>query len=75
VVGTLVIFAIVAFIILWYSCSWKKRKKKATSGKGRNGGGNFYLEASLFDKIRNKYEELAQNTSAKKIIKERQKYT
>ncbi|KIC62006.1 tetratricopeptide repeat protein [Chryseobacterium taiwanense] len=62
VIGTLVIFAIVAFIIFVVLMQLeKKEKEKNQSGRrGANGGGNFYLEASLFDKIRNKYEELAQ---------------
>lgn len=62
VIGTLVIFAIVAFIIFAVLMQLeKKEKEKNQSGRrGANGGGNFYLEASLFDKIRNKYEELAQ---------------
>ncbi|WP_415325688.1 hypothetical protein [Chryseobacterium sp. MMS23-Vi53] len=62
VIGTLVIFAIVAFIIFAVLMQLeKKEKEKNQSGRrGANGGGNFYLEASLFDKIRNKYEDLAQ---------------
>lgn len=62
VIGTLVIFAIVALIILGVLTQLeKKEKEKNSSGRrGVNGGGNFYLEASLFDKIRTKYEDLAQ---------------
>jgi len=70
VVGTLVIFAIVAFIIFVVLMQLeKKEKENNSSGKGRNGGGNFYLEASLFDKIRNKYEELAQKYISEKDYK------
>ncbi|KAA0126188.1 hypothetical protein FY557_18625 [Chryseobacterium sp. SN22] len=61
VIGTLVIFVVIAFIILMVLMQLeKKEKEKSTLGKGRNGGENFYLEASLFDKIRDRYEELAQ---------------
>nr|WP_315087864.1 hypothetical protein [uncultured Chryseobacterium sp.] len=70
VVGTLVIFAIVAFIIFVVLMQLEKKEKESnSSGKGRNGGGNFYLEASLFDKIRNKYEELAQKYISEKDYK------
>ncbi|GEN76987.1 hypothetical protein [Chryseobacterium hagamense] len=61
VVGTLVIFVVIAFIILIVLMQLeKKEKENNASGKGRSGGGNSYLEASLFDKIRDRYEELAQ---------------
>ncbi|ROS07726.1 pentatricopeptide repeat protein [Chryseobacterium nakagawai] len=61
VVGTLVIFLIVAFIILMVITALKdKEQNERNSGKGGAGGGNFYLENSLFDRIRSKYEELAQ---------------
>uniref|UniRef100_A0AAU6WTT7 Tetratricopeptide repeat protein n=1 Tax=Chryseobacterium endophyticum TaxID=1854762 RepID=A0AAU6WTT7_9FLAO len=60
VIGTLVIFIVVAFIIFVVLMQLeKKEKEKNTGTKGGKGGGNFYLEASVFDKIRNKYEELA----------------
>lgn len=62
VIGTLVIFAIVAFIIfiVLLRLEDKEKEKNSQSRRGANGGGNFYLEASLFDKIRSKYEDLAQ---------------
>lgn len=62
VIGTLVIFAIVAFIIfaVLKQLEKKEQEKNQSGRRGANGGGNFYLEPSLFDKIRNKYEELAQ---------------
>jgi len=67
VIGTLVIFIVIAFIILIVLMQLeKKEKENKASGKGRNGGGNLYLETSLFDKIRDRYEELAQ-----KYIKEK----
>lgn len=62
VIGTLVIFVIVALVILAVLMQLEKKEqdKKQSGRRGANGGGNFYLESSLFDKIRNKYEELAQ---------------
>ncbi|GAA4159427.1 hypothetical protein GCM10022217_22090 [Chryseobacterium ginsenosidimutans] len=62
VIGTLVIFAIVAFIIFIVLLRLEDKEKEKSSGgrRGGAGGGNFYLEPSLFDKIRNKYEDLAQ---------------
>lgn len=70
VVGTLLIFIVIAFIILIVLMQLeKKEKEKSTSEKSRNGGGNFYLEASLFDKIRDRYEELAQKYIREKDYK------
>ncbi|UMQ41217.1 soluble NSF attachment family protein [Chryseobacterium sp. Y16C] len=62
VIGTLLIFAIIAFIIFAVLLQLEKKEKEKNQSAGRlaNGGGNFYVETSLFDKIRNKYEELAQ---------------
>ncbi len=67
VIGTLVIFVIVALIILGVIMQLeKKEKEKNSSGRRGERGGNFYLEASVFDKIRNKYEELAQKYISEK---------
>jgi len=62
VVGTLVIFIIVAFIIFVVITRLedKEKEKNTTGRRGAAAGGNFYVESSLFDKIRNKYEALAQ---------------
>ena len=61
VVGTLAIFIIIAFIIFIVLTRLEDKEKERNSGGGRHGaGGNFYVETSLFDRIRNKYEELAQ---------------
>lgn len=61
VIGTLVIFLIVAFIILMVITALKdKEQNERNSAGGRAGGKNFYLENSLFDRIRSKYEDLAQ---------------
>ena len=63
VVGTLVIFIIVAFIIFVVITRLEdKEKENNTNGRrGNAAGGNIYVESSLFDKIRNKYEELAKS--------------
>ena len=61
VVGTLAIFIIITFIIFIVLTRLEDKEKERNSGGGRHGvGGNFYVETSLFDRIRNKYEELAQ---------------
>ncbi|MEY8761438.1 hypothetical protein [Chryseobacterium tongliaoense] len=62
VIGTLIIFIIIAAIV-FLVITVLKNKEQNEKNPGRSnvrGGGNFYLETSLFDKIRNKYEELAQ---------------
>ncbi|WP_160138930.1 hypothetical protein [Chryseobacterium sp. c4a] len=70
VVGNLMIFLIVAFIILMVIAFLKdKEQSKQNSKRGRAGGGNFYLENSLFDRIRSKYEDLAQKYIAEKEYK------
>lgn len=70
VVGTLVIFLIVAFIILLVITSLKdKEQKQRNAGKKGSGGGSFYLENSLFDRIRSKYEELAEKYIAENEYK------
>ncbi|MEG0927905.1 tetratricopeptide repeat protein [Chryseobacterium sp.] len=70
VVGTLIIFLIVAFIILMVIVTLKdKEQNERKSGKKGAAGGNFYLETSLFDRIRSKYEELAEKYIAEKDYK------
>ncbi len=70
VVGTLFIFLIVAFIILLVITSLKdKEQKQRNAGKKGSGGGSFYLENSLFDRIRSKYEELAEKYIAENEYK------
>jgi tetratricopeptide (TPR) repeat protein len=70
VVGTLVIFLVVAFIILIVITALKDKERNAqNSGKRGAGGGSFYLESSLFDRIRSKYEELAEKYIAEKEYK------
>lgn len=70
VVGTLVVFLIVAFIILMVIAFLKDKEQNIqNSGKGGARGGNFYLENSLFDKIRSKYEDLAQKYIEEKDYK------
>jgi len=70
VVGTLAIFLVVAFIIMLVITALKdKEQNRNNSGKRGSGGGNFYLETSLFDRIRSKYEELAEKYIAEKDYK------
>ncbi|WP_313004133.1 hypothetical protein [Chryseobacterium gleum] len=70
VVGTLGIFLIVAFIILLVITSLKDKEQNKRNAAGRKGsGGSFYLENSLFDRIRNKYEELAEKYIAENDYK------
>ncbi|KQT25793.1 hypothetical protein ASG22_03545 [Chryseobacterium sp. Leaf405] len=66
VIGTLFIFAIVAFIIFAVIIRLESKEKAGNSLGRKNGGGNFYVESSLFDKIRNKYEGLAEKYIAEK---------
>ncbi|WP_419868664.1 hypothetical protein [Chryseobacterium sp. CT-SW4] len=68
VLGTLGIFIIVAVIILLVVLALEDKEKNRNSGKkGVSGrGGNFYVENSIFDRIRNHYEELAEKYIAEK---------
>ncbi|WP_228377596.1 soluble NSF attachment family protein [Chryseobacterium gallinarum] len=70
VVGTLVLFLIIAFIILMVIASLKDKEQNERNAKRKAAsGGNFYLETSLFDRIRSKYEELAEKYIAEKDYK------
>ncbi|WP_223606841.1 soluble NSF attachment family protein [Chryseobacterium sp. OSA05B] len=70
VVGTLAIFLVVAFIIMIVITALKdKEQNRNNSGRRGSSGGNFYLEASLFDRIRSKYEELAEKYIAENDYK------
>ncbi len=60
VVGTLVIFIVIALIIMMVLMRLEDKERNQNPLGRKSGGGNFYVETSLFDKIRNKYEELAQ---------------
>lgn len=62
VIGTLLIFLLIAFIIFVIILGLEDKEKAGNLSRrnGTRGGGNFYLEASIFDRLRNKYEELAQ---------------
>ncbi|MGI9650265.1 tetratricopeptide repeat protein [Chryseobacterium sp. RLHN22] len=61
VVGNLVIFVVIAVIILLVITALKDKEKENNGSGSRSGrGGSSIVEASLFDRIRNKYEELAQ---------------
>ncbi|MCC3215399.1 soluble NSF attachment family protein [Chryseobacterium sp. X308] len=70
VMGTLAIFLVVAFIILLVITSLKDKEQNKRNSSGKRGGsGSFYLENSLFDRIRSKYEELAEKYIAEKDYK------
>ncbi len=60
VIGNLLIFIVVAVIILLVITALKDKEKQNSGAGGRHGGGgSSYVESSLFDRIRNKYEDLA----------------
>jgi tetratricopeptide (TPR) repeat protein len=60
VLGTLAIFAIVAFIIFMVLLRLEDKEKTGNLHGRKGSGGSSYVETSLFDRIRNKYEDLAQ---------------
>ena len=61
VIGNLVIFIVIAVIILLVITALKDKEKQNQGANGRRGRGeSSYVESSLFDRIRNKYEDLAQ---------------
>lgn len=67
VIGNLFIFIVVAGIIFLVVLSMENKEKSGNSQKKKRGeGGSFYLENSLFDRIRNRYEELAEKYIAEK---------
>lgn len=66
VIGNLVIFIVVLVIIFFVVIALENKEKSGNSSGKKGGGGNFYLENSLFDRIRNKYEELAEKYIAEK---------
>ncbi len=66
VIGNLVIFIIVLVIIFFVVIALQNKEKSGNSSGKKGSGGNFYLENSLFDRIRNKYEELAEKYIAEK---------
>lgn len=66
VIGNLVIFIVVLVIIFFVIIALENKEKSGNSSGRKGSGGNFYLENSLFDRIRNKYEELAEKYIAEK---------
>ncbi|MFL9835441.1 tetratricopeptide repeat protein [Chryseobacterium terrae] len=66
VIGNLIIFIIVLVIIFFVVIALESKEKSGNSSGRKGNGGNFYLENSLFDRIRNKYEELAEKYIAEK---------
>ncbi|RZJ49556.1 MAG: hypothetical protein EOO19_05210 [Chryseobacterium sp.] len=70
VIGNLLIFIVIAVIILLVITALKDKEKQNNGANGRRGGGgSSYVESSLFDRIRNKYEDLAQKYIAEKDYK------
>jgi tetratricopeptide (TPR) repeat protein len=66
VIGNLVIFTVVLVIIFFVVIALQNKERSGNSSEKKGGGENFYLENSLFDRIRNKYEELAEKYIAEK---------
>ncbi|MBO6184997.1 MAG: hypothetical protein J6O88_09950 [Chryseobacterium sp.] len=66
VIGNLVVFIVVLAIIFFAVIVLQNKEKSGNSSGKKGGGGNFYLDNSLFDRIRNKYEELAEKYIAEK---------
>ncbi|WP_100076738.1 tetratricopeptide repeat protein [Chryseobacterium camelliae] len=62
VVGTLMLFIVIAliFFVVLLRLEDKEKEKSASGRTRKSGSGNAYVESSLFDRIRNTYEELAQ---------------
>ena len=69
VIENLVIFIVVLVIIFFVVIALQNKEKSGNSSGKKGSGGNFYLENSLFDRIRNKYEELAEKYIAEKDYK------
>ncbi|MDR6923018.1 hypothetical protein [Chryseobacterium sp. 2987] len=69
VIWTLVVFAFVAIMIFAVLLRLEKKEKGQNSSGGKSRGGSVYIETSIFDKIRNKYEELAEKYIAEKDYK------
>lgn len=66
VIGNLVIFIVILVIVFFVVIALESKEKSGNSLGKKANGGNFYLENSLFDRIRNKYEELAEKYIAEK---------
>lgn len=60
VMGNLLIFLVAIIIVILVVIFMKDKEKNQGQGRKRGADGSFYLENSLFDRIRNKYEDLAQ---------------
>ncbi|MDQ1094987.1 MULTISPECIES: tetratricopeptide repeat protein [Chryseobacterium] len=62
VAGTLMLFIVIAliFFVVLLRLEDKEKEKSLSGRKKKPGSGNAYVESSLFDRIRNTYEELAQ---------------
>lgn len=60
VMGNLLIFLVAIIIVFLVVIFMKNKEQNQNQGRRRKADGSFYLENSLFDRIRNKYEDLAQ---------------
>jgi len=60
VMGNLLIFLVAIIIVFLVVIFMKDKEKNQSQGRRRRADGTFYLENSLFDRIRNQYEDLAQ---------------
>lgn len=62
VIGQIFLFLFIAFVILMIIIALTRASGRPSggNGSGSGSGGSFYLESSMFDKVRQTYEELAQ---------------
>lgn len=67
VMGQIMIFLFVAFVLMMILSALGSGS--FSFGNNNNGGGTAYLESSMFDKVRNRYEELAQKYIEEKDYK------
>lgn len=58
VIGQVFLFLLIAFVVLLIIVALDKGMTASSSGGG-GGGGSAYLESSMFDKVRQTYEDLA----------------
>jgi tetratricopeptide (TPR) repeat protein len=70
VIATLILFLVIAAIIFFVIVGLLDKEKDTKNGGRRgSGGNNSYIEGSLFDRIRSKYEELAEKYIAENDYK------
>ncbi len=61
VLGQIMLFLFIAFFLLVLFNAISKGSSSSTDSYGGSGGNTAYLDESMFDKVRRRYEELAQN--------------